>query len=163
MFRGLSDCKSSLQKIGGSWLGDQGLGEWVAIYEILIRALVKQHSLYSHDLLLLSKGLLAHSVHGREDAEIVCYICVGKGLLPAGLWLVLCLLLGYTQCLRWDVMRRERSYFHGKAAHRNPGKQNSFPHSTTKFLCDAGQSLRLVLSQVANNYMFHHLKVHNLD
>lgn len=99
----------------------------------------------------------------KGGCRIVCYICVGKGLLPAGLWLALWLLLGYTQCLRWDVMRRERSQFHEKAAHRNPGKQNSFPHSTTNFLCDAGQSLRLVLSQVANNYIFHHLKVFNLD
>lgn len=67
---------------------------------------MKQHSLYLHDYLLLSKGLLAHSVHGREDAEIICYVCVGKSLLPVGPWLSLWLLLGYTQCLRQDVVRR---------------------------------------------------------
>lgn len=81
--------KSSVQKLGEIRLGDQGLGEWVATYEILAKGLVEQHSLYLHDHLLFSKGLLAYSVHIREDAEIMCYVCVGKGLLPAVLWLSL--------------------------------------------------------------------------
>jgi len=72
--------KSSVQKLGNRRLGDQGLGEWVIIYEILTKALVKQHILYSQDHLLLPKGLLAHSVRGREDAETVRYGCVGKRL-----------------------------------------------------------------------------------
>lgn len=62
--------KSSVQKLGERRLGNQGLGEWVAAYEILAKGLVKQHSLYSRDQLLFSKGLLVYSVHIREDAEI---------------------------------------------------------------------------------------------
>lgn len=147
-FRWISECKPKSSKIRRkeirTWgFRKEGLEEWVSIYEILTRALVKGHSLYSHDLNCFPKDpRLIQFMEGR-----IYYTYVGKSLLPAESWLSLWLLLGYTQCFRQDVMKREGQ------CHRTPGKLDSLPHSTTKFWCDAGQSFGL-----ANNYMLLHLK-----
>lgn len=149
MFRGLSECKSKSSKIRGKeirrWkFRREGLAVWVSIYELSTRALVKEHSLYSHDPNCFPKdSWLIPFMEGS-----MCHTSVGKSLLPAGSFLSLWLLLGYSQCFRQDVMKREGQ------CQRTPGKLDSFPHSTTKFWCDAVESFAL-----ANNCMFLYLKM----
>lgn len=161
MFRGLPDCEVECSKNRGKLIRRSGIRRMGGHLRKLNQSPCEAaQSVLARSPTTFQRTLGSFSSWKGGCRNSVLHLC-GKRLITCRL--VLWLLLGYTQCLRWDVMRKERSYFHGKAAHRNPGKQNPFPHSTTKFLCDAGQSVRLVLSQVANNYMFHHLKVCNLD
>lgn len=149
VFKGLSERKSKSSKIRTRekrrWrFRREGLEEWVSIYELSSRALVKEHSQYSHDPNCFPK----HSWLIQFMERRMCYTCVGKSLLPAGSLLFLWLLLGYSQCFRQDVMKREGQ------CQRTPGKLDSLPHSITKFWCDAGESFGL-----ANNCMFLYLNV----
>lgn len=85
VFKGLSERKFKSSKIRTRekrrWrFRREGLEEWVSIYELSSRALVKEHSQYSHDPNCFPK----HSWLIQFMERRMCYTCVGKSLLPAG-------------------------------------------------------------------------------
>lgn len=138
MFRRLSvsniRCsKIKREKIWRARIGRWALRECLAAHDVLTRAPVMQPGLYSWSPTTFWR---THSVCERQDAELMW----GKSLLPAYLgFLCYCCL---DTLSAWGRMLWEEKgwVFHGKTAHRNLVKLYFFPHSTTKFSGDAGES-----------------------